>query len=171
MAAKTVRQIRIDGNLAYVPLTKGYEAVIDAADVHLVNMWNWRVEIKGSTIYATRNQRFEGKMIGVRMHRHIMGYPPGLEIDHKNGDGLDNRRSVNLRTATTSQNQHNQKIRIDNASGLKGVNWENRRSKWRAQIKLNRKMHHLGYFETPEQAHAAYCDASARLHSEFGRTS
>ena len=104
------------------------------------------------------------------MHRAIMGEPKELDVDHRDGDGLNNRRA-NLRVATVLENQFNARRRKDNASGFKGVSWHRAAGKWYAHISLNRKRFHLGTFDTPEAAHAAYAAASAAFHGEFGRVS
>ena len=88
------------------------------------------------------------------------------QIDHINNDPADNRLS-NLRACTQNQNQHNQKIRKTNTSGYKGVSWHKVRGRWRASIFVNSKQQHLGLFDSPEEAHKAYCEAAARLHGEF----
>ena len=163
-----VRPIRIDGDLAYVTLTQGYEAVIDAADVPLVAAWNWYAIKDGNTVYAQRSGLDSGRST-VRLHRVLMGEPNGLLVDHRDGDGLNNRRA-NLRLATCQQNVQNARISKRNTSGLKGVSWRKTNGKWHAQIKVNGRQLNLGYFPTPESAHAAYCKASATLHGEFGRT-
>jgi len=162
------RPIRIDGDVAYVPLTKGHEAVINAADVHLVANTNWCVLIEAHTVYAVRTGP-RPKQSSIRMHRVIMGEPVGLQVDHRDGDGLNNRRD-NLRVATSSQNAQNQRRSSANLSGHKGVGFHKTSGKWRARIKLNGKRKHLGYFDTPEDAHEVYCKVSAELHGEFGRT-
>lgn len=162
------RPIRIDGNLAYVTLTQGYEAVIDVADVPLVAAWNWYAIKDGNTVYAQRSDSISGRRT-VRMHRVLMGEPDGLLVDHWDGDGLKNTRS-NLRLATYQQNVHNARISKSNTSGFKGVSWRKANGKWHAQIRVNGRQRNLGYFPTPESAHAAYCNASASLRGEFGRT-
>lgn len=168
MAKRSIRPIRIDGNLAYVPLTQGYEAVIDAADVPLVAEWAWCAKMGRNTVYAMRRDYSGVKPRDVLMHRAIMGNPAGFEIDHIDGDGLNNCRA-NLRLATHQQNMRNQRTRSDNTSCFKGVDWNKRDLKWQARIGLNGKRVSLGYFDTPEAAYAAYCSASAELHGQFGR--
>jgi hypothetical protein len=165
---KNIRLIRIEGNLAFVPLTKGYEAVIDAAYVHLVDAWDWCARVTPHAVYAQRTDRTGPKQRKVYLHRVIMGEPDGLKIDHIDSDGLNNRRA-NLREATTSQNNHNQRIRGDNTSGFKGVSWDKRCGKWRADIRLDGKNRFLGYHATLEAAAEAYAAASADLHGQFGR--
>lgn len=170
MAEKSIREIRIEGNVAFITLTKGYEAVIDAVDVPLVDGFNWKSFVKKHTVYAVRTERIgHGKRRTVLLHRVIMGDPAGLQVDHRDGDGLNDRR-FNLRNATRSQNLQNQRTGDNNTSGFKGVSWCKRDGKWRAHIRLDGKHHSLGYHDTPEAAHAAYCEASAFLHPDFGRT-
>jgi hypothetical protein len=107
------------------------------------------------------------------MHRVIMGdAATGLQIDHCDGDGLNNQRA-NLRVCTSSQNNWNQRISKANTTGFKGVS---RPARLRgmvnchvATIQLNGKRRYLGRFPTAEQAHAAYCEAAKKLHGEFAR--
>ena len=170
MSKKHIRPIRVDGQLAYVTLTKGYVAVIDAADVPLVEGFNWCADVRPSAVYAARGKMKNGRMKIIRLHRVLMGDPDGLEIDHVDGNGLNNTRA-NLRTAIHSENLRNQNVRINNASGFKGVSWDKSRCKWQAHIGLDFKRISLGRFETKEEAAAAYAKASAAMHGEFGRAS
>jgi hypothetical protein len=167
---KPIRPIRIEGNIAYVPLTRGYEAVIDAADVPLVDGFNWSAVVRKQTVYAVGSICDGQKWRNTRMHRVILGGAGGLEVDHIDGNGINNRRG-NLRVATHAQNTRNQRTHSDNASGFKGVSWDKAARKWRADITLNGLRRNLGRFATPEAAHAAYVVASEDLHGEFGRTS
>ena len=97
------------------------------------------------------------------MHAFLTGYE---RTDHRNGDGLDNRRS-NLRDATAGENSRNTRVHLDSASGLKGVSWYKRSRKWRAHIHVGTKQQHLGYFATAEEAAHAYDDAARELHGEY----
>ncbi len=162
-----IRSIRVVGDIAYVPLTKGHEAIIDAGDVDLVAAWNWIASERQSRVYAVRGDYSTGKRLNVYMHRVIASAIKGLDVDHRDANGLNNRRH-NLRLATRQQNQFNQRTHFDNKAGLKGVHWHKRDRRWCAQIQINRKVKHLGYYTTPQEAYAAYCKASAELHGEFG---
>lgn len=172
---RKIRPIRIEGNIAYVPLTKGYEAVIDAADVPLVDGWNWtaveaRNRIGGvRAVYAIRAERRPmGKSIQIYLHHSMIPKKRGFEVDHIDGDGLNNRR-VNLRRTTRAQNGKNMQLSVANSSGFKGVCWDKRRGKWYAYIHVDRKQHPLGRFNSAEEAAEAYAEASKKLHREFGR--
>ncbi|CDY79502.1 Phage-associated homing endonuclease [Caballeronia glathei] len=87
-------------------------------------------------------------------------------IDHKNLVPSENWID-NLRKATHSQNQHNRSLSKNNKSGFKGVCWHAQNRKWRAYIVVNWKQRHLGLFDTPEEAHLAYCKAADELHGLF----
>jgi hypothetical protein len=168
MASKEIRPIRVEGQLAYVALTRGHVAVIDLADVPLVQGFNWTAILRKHTVYAARVEWRGQVQRKIYMHRLLTVAPSGLDVDHADGDGLNNRRA-NLRLATKSQNICNQRVRSDNRSGLKGVSL-NARGKWQANIAKGGRQRFLGAFATPEEAHAAYCAASAEIHKEFGRT-
>jgi hypothetical protein len=89
-------------------------------------------------------------------------------VDHANGNKQDDRIS-NLRAATKSQNTANVGAPTHNTSGLKGVSWDKRRGKWRAQICYQNKRRELGLFNTASEAHKTYCDEAVRLHGVFAR--
>lgn len=158
------RQIVVIGECAYIPLTQGYYATIDACDVHLVEGYCWTPIVRKHTVYAYRKNQGRTTML----HRVIMGEPEGMTVDHWDGDGLNNRRS-NLRVATKAQNNRNQRLTDRNTSGYKGVSWHKGDKRWRACIHVNNRYVHLGHFLTIEEAHLAYVTASANLHQEFGR--
>ncbi len=121
------------------------------------------MEVDDHTIPPWRLPRDEehlrqgGKKITIYMHRVIMDAPSGMEIDHKNLNGLDNQKH-NLRVATRAQNSRNAaKIRGRKCtSQFKGVSWKKRDSKWRASITVGGKARHLGTFDSEEQAAIAY---------------
>jgi hypothetical protein len=168
---------RIDGNVAYVPLTKGYTAVVDVDDLHIVGEWQWcasvRRDRKGKImcVYAERRATFaDGTTQVLRLHRAILNPGKGFDVDHIDSDGLNNKRS-NLRAATRAQNTMNRRAQTTNTSGIKGVFFESRSKKWVAKIKLNGKTHWLGCFERKEKAAEVYALAAERLHKEFRRLS
>jgi hypothetical protein len=158
----------IGPGIAYVPLTMGLFALIEADSAHRVIEKGWHAHYrKESDRYYAIGSRKPGKQARDHMHRVIMDAPEHLEVDHKNGNGLDNRRNGNLRLARKSQNQANSRLRIDNTCGLKGVS--RYRKKFMATIQHEGKQQFLGCFVTPEAAHAAYCARAKELFGEFAR--
>jgi hypothetical protein len=156
--------IRIDGDVAYVTLTKGQVAVIDAADVPLVEKWAWHaVQGRHGGWYAQRSAQQDGKRFHVSMHRLIAGAAPEQDVDHRDADGLNNRRS-NLRCGSTRQNMGNMRLLARNKLGVKGVT-RNKVGSYVAYISRNKRSIYLGSYKTVEEAKAAY-DAAAR--AEFG---
>lgn len=148
-------------------------------DVEFVSRFKWHLDHKGYVIKSSEPNK------GARMHRIIaerMGLDiKGLLVDHKNGVKNDNHRD-NLRVATNGQNRANSKLNRDNKSGLKGAHLKkdrftaNRKYKhrkdrigdrWVAQININGKKYHLGYFDTKEKAHECYKEAAIKAFGEF----
>lgn len=147
-----------------VPLTKGYFAIIDSVSADEVGKHCWCArESATGKVYAMRTVNRKCVM----MHRFVSGLD--CEVDHKNGDGLDNR-TENLRPAAKDQNQFNRGKQRNNSSGFKGVSWQKQKGRWQAQIRANGKTRHLGLFHDPKEAHAAYVAAAERLHGEFARS-
>ena len=97
---------------------------------------------------------------------YVYGQWPAGRTDHDDRNTTNNRIN-NLRPATDSQNQANARRRSDNKSGYKGVHWYVRSRKWCSAIKVNGKRVHLGYFRSPQEAHAAYCAAATKNYGEF----
>ena len=145
-----------------VPLTQGQTAKIDDEDAHLARL-RWFAERRENTFYATRNRpKGPGLKPGViRMHTAVLGPPPdGMEVDHINGDGLDNRRA-NLRWVSSRQNAANRGTHRDKGfTRFKGVFWHKRNRRWFAQMTINGRLKYLGQFDTDTEAATAY-DAAA----------
>lgn len=91
------------------------------------------------------------------------GNMPEGDIDHINGNCMDNRIE-NLRKVSKSENQHNHRMPKNNASGSIGVIWHTRDQKWMAQIRVNNRMIHLGYFTDFEKAVQARKTAKMKYH-------
>lgn len=98
---------------------------------------------------------------------YIHGTFPENHIDHINGNRSDNRL-VNLRPATNQENSANTDRQTNNTSGHKGVT--RGRGKWRAVIRFNGKLHHLGMFDDPELAALSYAGAAKLLFGDFSHT-
>ena len=101
-----------------------------------------------------------------RLHRLIMKAQKGQEIDHKDGNPLNNLIS-NLRIATRAQNQQNRKLHKNNTSGFKGV--VKTPFGWRAQLRINGKLKYFGHYTTKEVAALAYNEASKNHFGQYGR--
>lgn len=99
---------------------------------------------------------------------HAYGEWPAEQVDHINGKKDDNRLS-NLRAASASQNQANVGTRSTNSCGFKGVYLHKASGLYHARISLpnKKKQISLGYFKTPQLAHAAYVGAAKLIHGEF----
>lgn len=153
--------------MKYILLTKGKRTLVDDEDYEYLKQWKWYF---GSR-YAQR-QEYLGKINGkyqqktVYMHRELCSSDE--DVDHINGDTLDNRRS-NLRACTHQQNSYNQKLRKSNTSGYKGVSWHKQRKKWVVQLQYNGKKLHLGLFTDIEDAVKAYNDKSILVYGDFAR--
>ena len=160
-----------------VPLSQGYITIVDDFEYDRAMVgpkWYARVERRpdGSTwnVYVLRNVIRNGKRTTEQLHRFLLGITdPKIEVDHRDGDGLNNCRS-NLRVATAAQNQHNQRLRIDSTTGLKGTYFHEGAGKFKAQITVNRKVKGLGHFTSPYDAARAYDGAALEAFGDFAMT-
>lgn len=160
-----LRPLRIEGDVAYVPLTQGMEAIIDASDAALIQDANWHARKgSGANWYASTDSKQE-RGVMIRMHRLIIGVTdPKIPIDHRDGNGLNNRRS-NLRIATTQQNAWNRRLPTE---GYKGVTQT--AHAFLAQITVGGEHRNLGSFFTAEDAARAYDMAAREAFGEFAVT-
>jgi hypothetical protein len=157
------RKIRIEGDIGYVPLADGTEAIIDAEDAELVGQYNWSL----SHGYVVTNLPLgNGKHRTLQLHRLVMGGPEGKLVDHRSNDPRINQKEF-LRVATNAGNSQNAKMRDDNTSGHKGVCWNRQLKKWQASIRHEGKRIHLGLFTEVEEAAKAYREAALKYHKEF----
>lgn len=152
-----------------VSLSQGEVALIDAEDAERVNQFKWTLQVKKDrkkkTMYARRSIWSKEKQTTVWLHRFILNAPENMQVDHKNGDGLDCRKS-NLRLATNSQNHCN--IVVENkTTGFRGVAVGRRGVGFCARIKIEGKQVNLGTFVTAEEAARAYDLKAKELHKEF----
>lgn len=146
-----------------IKISETHYTKVSDVDYEMLSKYRWTYNKNG---YAVRNGDRPGYTI--YMHRVIMGLTEGdgLLVDHKNGNGLDNRRE-NLRVCTKTQNQYNQKPRHTSISKYKGVGYYNRDKKWRARIVVNRKDIELGKFDSELEAAKAYDAAALEHHKEY----
>lgn len=141
--------------------------VVDERDFAALSQHKWLYHDGG---YAFRKGKIsEGQLYKTRiyMHRQVMGFPEGLEIDHIGGDGLDNRRSE-LRPCTKLQNQqHRIRKRKNTSSKYRGISWHTKSQKWCAAIVKDKKSRFLGSFTNEVEAALAYNRAATELFGEF----
>lgn len=140
--------------------------IVDDADYPELSKYEWHSLKCRTSTYAVRYEKANGKWKTIRMHRQLMQPPPGMEVDHRNTNSLDNRR-FNLRICTHLQNVANIGPGKRNTSGYKGVNFVTRLNKWQAGITVAGKSRYLGCYGTALEAAKAYDDASFQLYGEF----
>lgn len=146
-----------------IPLTQGKFAKVDDDCFEELNQYKW---FFFSNRYAARHAPTNnGKRLIIRMHRVINKTPDGFETDHIDGDKLNNQ-SHNLRTVTHSQNLSNQKPHSDSRLGVKGVSFVQNKY-YTAHIRVNKKLIHLGYFNSLQEASEAYNKAAVKYFGEF----
>ena len=162
------RKPLIEGCIATLPLTRGYFAVFDKEFVEDVCEYNWYADIKGCNVYAARTLHVKGKKRKIYMHRVIAKAEDGVEVDHINGNGLDNRLE-NIRITSRKWNSKNYRKPVTNTSGEKGVSWSRGKNKWHATISNGNKDIHIGYFENIVDASNAYKKAAKKYHRDFVR--
>jgi hypothetical protein len=163
-----------------------HEVLLDDEDYDRLNEHKWCVQrdyrsvVDKYKFYVVRSfwpptdSKNGKRRKSIRMHREITNAPKGKQVDHINGNPLDNRKE-NLRVCSQQENCMNRRHRTDNRSGYKGVSYMkkgkdmiNERSKpWRAYIKFNHKQTRLGTYKTKEQAARAYDKKAIELFGEY----
>lgn len=147
-----------------ITLTKGAAAFVDDEDfafLQTLRTPNGRSIpawcLNGGYAYNTK--------LGL-LHRFLMQAPPGVDVDHINGNKLDCRRD-NMRFCTGAQNQQNRKTKFQGYSQFKGAHWDKHRQFWMARIRIDKKLVYLGSFGTDKEAGAAYNEAARKHFGEF----
>lgn len=141
-----------------------FKIIFDKKDFTEIIKHKWYICKMHNLNYAAT--RISNKI--VLMHRFIISPEGDYIIDHKNNNGLDNRRK-NLRICNYCENSRNRRINKNNKSKLKGVSRSKSKTNYRAQIMKDRKNIHLGSFKNKKLAYLAYCEAAKKYHGEFGR--
>lgn len=138
---------------------KGEKILLDTEDFTACNRYQWYVNKNGYAANDSKPRKL--------MHRLVMGFPKE-NIDHANGNKLDNRKS-NLRLCNQSQNTSNASKRKTNKSGYKGVSWNKRYTKWESYLTFNYKHIFLGYYDTKEKAAYAYNLKAKEVWGEYAK--
>lgn len=143
--------------MAMIKLTHGLFSEIDDDDLHLVADKKWHASSRrdGKGFYAVSSN-------GTRMHRLLLGVCDDRVVDHKDGNGLNNKRE-NIRAGTQSQNCVN---RLSTPGPhMRGA--RPKKGRWQAYIKYQGKQTSIGYFATEQEAHNAYLLEAKRLHGDW----
>ena len=153
-------KIHNDYAIVYLKDRKGEtigESLIDIEDVKKVSELKW----------SMNNGYARNKNSGY-MHRMIMDYPDGKQIDHINGNKLDNRKE-NMRIVTNQQNSWNSRIYSNNTSGHTGVYWFKQRKKWVSGINVDGKFINLGYTSDKKIAVKRRIEAEEKFFGAYKR--
>ena len=145
-----------------ITLTQGKKAVVDDEDFIWLSSWKWFAIRDVDRFYAARNSK---KRL-VRMHRSLMNPTYSMDVDHINGNGLDNRRE-NLRVCSRRENARNSRKRCKGSSMFKGVCLDRQYGTWRASVRFNRKLINIGRFRNEEEAARAYDNAAEQYFGVF----
>lgn len=143
-------------------------ALVSNKHFGMVSKHKWRIVQRRHTAYASTSIKRGGKWVTVYMHRLIMGEPKGKEIDHRDGNGLNNQ-GFNLRVCTHGENQQNQH-RTYGVSQYKGVTWYEARGKWGAYIMRDKKRKHLGYRDSEIECAKLYDEKAVEMFGKFAKT-
>jgi hypothetical protein len=148
-----------------IKLTRNLFVLVDNDDFKILSRFNWQADPNRNKTkyYARRNNGYnnKGTRLKMPMHRQIMKCPSGYEVDHINGDTLDNRK-INLRVCSHLKNIQNQKSR-GGKSIYRGVT-KHHDGNWRARITVNYKRISLGVFKTQENAYEAVKKAQEKYY-------
>jgi len=144
-----------------IKLTRGKSAIVDDDLYEILNQFKWYAQKDLNTFYARRNSKIGNKRTFILMHHMVVGFPLNRKnIDHLNGDGLDNRR-VNLRIVPHRENMGNTKDRREHKTTSKyvGIIFDKKRKMWRSSIKIGEKYIYIGHFNNEEKASESYKNA------------
>ena len=153
-----------------IHLSNGMNALVDDGDFEYLNKFHWYAVKRHNTFYAMRDYypHHGSRRKNLLMHRDILSPDSSQDVDHIDGNGLNNQRN-NIRACSHRENMINRGLQSNNKSGFKGVSWSTKRGKWESRINVLGKSKYLGYFNDPVDAARAYNLASLKYHGEFSR--
>lgn len=153
-----------------IQLTQGKVAIVDDEDFERVSKYKWYYNER----YAKTTIHYKK----VYLHKFLMECPKGMQVDHKDGDTLNNQKS-NLRIATPAENTRNRPGDKNSTSKYKGVSLHKQKDKrngkiylyqcWQAHICIDGKPSKIGGFKTEIEAAIAYNEAAKKHHGEFAK--
>jgi hypothetical protein len=149
-----------------IRLTQGEVALVDDEDFEHLNQWRWFVQKRNHTSYAYRTTK--SPKTSASMHRQLMDFPTGSQIDHIDGNGLNNLR-CNLRICTSAHNSMNRKKRKNTSSKYKGVAWEKGKNRWYVSIKVGRKSYYLGKVGSEKEGALVYDKIAREWFGQYAR--
>lgn len=157
------------GDVVFIRLTLGGVGACDLADWGLIRGKRWCANKIRKSTYAVstvpRSNPVNGRQF--KMHRDICGPGDFFFVDHRNGDGLDNRR-LNLRICTNAENQCNRsRLAANNSSGYMGVSWAAAHKKWRANLIFGKGQRWTEFFDCKTAAAKARDLKAIELHGDF----
>lgn len=164
-------------DITEIHLTGGAICLIDTDDYELVQDYRWYAHCNGDCCYARTSfalPSVDGKRQRGRIMMHRLLVPGEDFLDHKNHNGLDNRRQ-NIRKATQGQNAFNRiKIKRSNqhphlapTSLHRGVSFCQSRQNWTAMIQVEGKYVHLGSYVSEEEAWEARQQGERKYYPDF----
>lgn len=151
-----------------IKLTNGGVALVDDEDFEKLSSYKWHRHDERTLQYVRVALYGSGKQQILLMHRVVMNAPTGVDVDHRDGDGLNNQK-YNLRLCTDQQNSMNLKLFRTSTSGHKGVSWNKQFKKWEAYIWFHRKKIRLGEYKEKSDAIAARENAEKELYGNWSR--
>lgn len=128
------------------------DMIIDKEDIPIVGFCNWHLHKCGKKTYIRNAKR-------VYLHRLIMGAPENMDVDHINGNSLDNRRQ-NLRICERKHNCYNKK-------SVRGYWYDKSCNKYRAEIWFENRKYYLGVYRSEDEARSAYIKKAKELFGAF----
>lgn len=149
-----------------IPLSNGKYALVDDEDYPALSQYKWYFHHEG---YAVRSFRKGTRIKQISMHRFLTNPPKGRQVDHINGNRLDNRRT-NLRICTSKENGRNRTKRLGSSSSYKGVYRHRRWDRWDVAVGSGKTRIWLGGFNNEHHAALVYDLWAVDLYGEFAKT-
>lgn len=153
--------------MSKIKLTRGFFSLIDSEDLEKVSNHSWCIHKNGKQGKVYAAARINKSLF--LLHRFILGINnKKIQIDHINGDTLDNRK-LNLRICFQKENLRNSNKHLDSKNKYKGVFYNKRNKNWRSVICKDYKRYEIGSFKTQKEAAKAYDKKAIELFGKFAK--